>query len=187
MYNKFLVPLICLVLGACIAYFVLSTRTETHTPLVSVTSIDEDTWSPKPFSQSTKKYMTDSPAGGVAYALSMLSPHLTDEAKVAISQDYQGAPNDATRKHIVAAEHVDCSLEGDAKPLCTIVYSETETRIAEGEYATVLWDSLQESGYFADKQAGGPIVLENIFCTIDSKLAQTSPGNYLYGFTCSFE
>lgn len=128
----------------------------------------------------------------IAYTVSQKSPLLPAASRTAISQDFNGAPlAGKPAVHSVTATAVSCRArnqkpEGTAAT-CNITYNQGAAASLTGEDATDLFVALGKAGVQDDGSAGHMTrAITDLFCTVDDKMAQESPGNDLRGFSCKF-
>lgn len=136
-------------------------------------------------------------AAALAYAVSQHSPLLTDAQRMAISQDFNGAPlGTEPQVHTVTAESLSCLARTEnvgEGTLCSIDYG-AESKGLAGEEAKYLFDALGSAGVeSAGVQSVSSVsrverAITKLSCTVDDAIAQgtSSSGSEINGFACRF-
>ena len=127
----------------------------------------------------------------LGYFVAQYSPVLAASEKIAISQDFNGAPlTGRPRRHTVSAAKVSCiSVEPNSSPTsCTVAYTSGHPAVIKGKDAKLLFDALDSLGA-RDVKLSGHLerALTAISCSIDDARAQSTPGTYIDGFNCRFQ
>jgi hypothetical protein len=123
----------------------------------------------------------------LAYLLSGYSPLLSKAERVAIEQDFQGAPlSAAPAVHTIVADRVSCRPRA-ASDECFITFPKAQDVAFGGPEATALYGALGKAGV----TAAGPDLwrtIKAVSCTVDDKIAQSTPstGDDVAGFACRF-
>lgn len=128
----------------------------------------------------------------LAYVISQHSPLLDEEARTAISQDFNGAPlSAAPMQRQVTAENVRCRELNppSGAPECSVTYGPGQLITIAGEDATLLFAALAAAGaQDAVATDGVTRELSALRCNVDDAAAQSTPatGDQVSGFSCSF-
>lgn len=145
-------------------------------------------------SDEPHKTSTGAGAAVLTYIVSLHSPLLSKAERIAVSQDFNGAPLAGKPAiHNVTAKSVGCRARnpnlGKASPRCTIDFGEATPVDFRGSDASRLFDALGKLGA-EDEPGMGHIrrQVSNLSCTVDDAKAQETPatGDNVAGFACSF-
>ena len=141
------------------------------------------------------KPVTGPGAAVLAYIVSQNSPLLSRREKIAISQDFNGAPLDGPAKiRVVTAASVSCRARnpsfGRAPPVCLLDFGGDRPVELKGQDRYRLFKALGKVG--AEDDAGMGHVERRVLdvkCTVDDAKAQGIPstGDDVAGFSCSLQ
>ncbi|MCA9352331.1 hypothetical protein KC866_02990 [Patescibacteria group bacterium] len=132
-------------------------------------------------------YLGGLDAGFVSMVLAKYSPTLTEEEKRTIEQDFYGAPNDMpASRYFVIADEVICDRVPNSDSIvdCTVMYPKNETKfMMSSEDSARLFVILDDVISVRIERA---VHIQQINCSVDDYVVQTSPGDHIEGFDCDF-
>ncbi len=168
--------------------------TKSFTALYEITSASAAATAPATASKPGNRQLDakDQLAADIAYVVAQKSPLLPAASRTAISQDYNGAPlSGKPAVHAVHAETVSCRARSQDQEgtgaACQITFSKGKSVSLAGTEAKTLYVALGKAGVMDDPGAGSIVrKINSVSCTVDDKVAQSTPGNVLLGFACKF-